>query len=123
MDYLSLDYAIKLHDDIIDVSGGLSGIKDLGQLDSVLTHIRNDDYYPSFVDKLTHLLHSLIKFHVFNDGNKRTALLLSVHFMNFNHYTVYVDGFIQTMESVVIDVASGKIDKEELKIIIQGLLV
>lgn len=70
MKYFDIELVIEIHDIIIDQSGGLPGIKDEGQLESVLCHIQNDIYYPTFIDKLTHLVHSIIMFHMFNDGNK-----------------------------------------------------
>ena len=42
--YFPIEYAIKEHDKIIEISGGLSGIKDLGNIQSPLEHIQNDDY-------------------------------------------------------------------------------
>mgnify|MGYP006874849085 CR=1 FL=1 len=42
--------------------GGAEGILDFGKIESVLTHIQNDDYYPTFVDKLTHLFFCVCKF-------------------------------------------------------------
>ena len=54
--YLTLDQAIEIHKKTVEVSGGgSSGHLELGKLDSVLEHIQNDDYYPTFEDKLTHL--------------------------------------------------------------------
>ena len=51
--YLTLDEAVKIHRATIEKSGGGDiGDLDLGRLDSVLTHIQNDDYYPTFIDKL-----------------------------------------------------------------------
>jgi death on curing protein len=45
-----------IHWKTVEVSGGGDdGILDIGKLESVLDHIQNDDYYPVFVDKLTHL--------------------------------------------------------------------
>ncbi|KLN95175.1 type II toxin-antitoxin system death-on-curing family toxin [Enterococcus cecorum] len=121
-EYIDLEYAIKIHDLIIDEIGGLKGIKDSGQLESVLEHIQNDLYYPTFADKLTHLMYSIVQFHMFLDGNKRSALLLGTYFMNINHYSYYIDIFNERMENVVVDVASGKISKEQLKEIIVELL-
>ena len=72
MEYIELEYAIKVHDLIIKKVGGLDGIKDIGQLESVLEHIQNDLYYPTFADKMTHLIYSIVQFHMFLDGNKRT---------------------------------------------------
>jgi death on curing protein len=67
--YFDVDHAIQVHDWIIEKSGGMSGINNPGQLESSLTHLQNDDYYPDFVDKLTYLVFALVKFHVFSDGN------------------------------------------------------
>ena len=33
--------------------GGNIGILDIGKVEAVLEHIQNDDYYPTFIDKLT----------------------------------------------------------------------
>lgn len=66
--YFDLAHAIRVHDQIIELSGGLPGTKDAGQIDSVLEHIQNDDYYPDLQDKLTHLVFAVAKFHCFNDG-------------------------------------------------------
>ena len=122
MNYIDIEYAIKVHDMIIEKSGGMSGSKDLGQLESVLTHIQNDIYYPSFEDKLTHLIFSLIQFHMFNDGNKRTSISLGLYFMNLNHYTYADDKFIVSMEDTVVQIAEGKLSKEELNKLLIDIL-
>lgn len=72
MIYLSLEDSLKIHDTIIEEMQGLSGYNktNLGYLDSALEHIKNDDFYPNFVDKLTHIMFSCIKFHPFNDEIK-----------------------------------------------------
>ncbi len=54
--YLSLEQAVEVHRKTVEVSGGgAMGYLDLGKLESVLQHMQNDDYYPTFEDKLTHL--------------------------------------------------------------------
>jgi death on curing protein len=68
--YFDVDHAVQVHDRIIEKSGGMASINNPGQLESSLTHLQNDDYYPEFVDKLTYLIFALVKFHVFSDGNK-----------------------------------------------------
>jgi hypothetical protein len=59
--YFDVDHAVQVHDLIIEKSGGMSGINNPGQLESSLTHLQNDDYYPEFVDKLTYLIFALVK--------------------------------------------------------------
>ena len=54
--YITLDQAKDIHRKTIQYSGGGTYEHfDLGRLDSVLQHIQNDDYYPTFEDKITHL--------------------------------------------------------------------
>ncbi|QTJ54199.1 type II toxin-antitoxin system death-on-curing family toxin [Dolosigranulum pigrum] len=117
-----MELVIEIHDIIIDQSGGLPGIKDKGQLESVLCHIQNDIYYPTFIDKLTHLVHSIIMFHMFNDGNKRTSIALGAHFLNINYYVYCTDSFLKFMEDIVVQVADNQIDKQELKQIITEII-
>ena len=51
--YFDLDTALHEQQLIIDRSGGLDGLREIGLLESVLEHIQNDFYYPEFEDKLT----------------------------------------------------------------------
>jgi death on curing protein len=120
--YFSAEYAIEVHDNIIRVSGGLLGIRDRGLLESSLEHIKNDFYYPSLEDKLTHLLYSINKNHCFNDGNKRASLALSAYFLLINGLGILIKKFIIEMENIVVDVADNKIDKDLLFEIIESLL-
>lgn len=54
--YLTLEQAERIHERTIQYSGGGTYEHfDLGRLDSVLHNIQNDDYYPTFEEKLTHL--------------------------------------------------------------------
>jgi death on curing protein len=74
--YFNIEYAVEVHDWIIEKSGGSPGINNLGLLESPLQHIQNDGYYPEFHHKLTHLVFSINKSHVFTDGNKRSSIAL-----------------------------------------------
>ena len=72
--YLSIETVLDAHNRILDQYGGLHGVYNIGLLESVLQHIQYDTYYPTSLDKLSHLFFDIIKFHCFNDGNKRTAV-------------------------------------------------
>ncbi|PAF44194.1 death-on-curing protein [Helicobacter sp. 11S02629-2] len=125
MRYLSLKEVLDLHDVVLDKQVGLKGYnpKQLAYLESALIHIQNDTYYPSLIDKLTHLMFSCIKFHPFNDGNKRTSLLLGMSFLRINGVDKpHLKPFALKMENVVIDVASGKINKVALNETIESIL-
>ena len=121
--YINIDQAIETHRLTVQVSGGgLLSVIDTGKLESVLAHIQNDDYYPSFVDKLTHLVFSANKFHCFSDGNKRISISLGAQFLLLNGYVFIARRFIQEMENISYHVAAGKIDKDFLKEIITSII-
>jgi len=120
--YADIKRAIHIHDKILELSGGRHGIKSQGELESVLHHIGNDDYYPEFEDKLTHLVFAVNKGHCFDDGNKRTSIGLGAFFLLANGLDAFVDKFIIEMENIAVAVADNVIDKELLREIIGSLL-
>lgn len=120
--YFTTKYAIERHDKIIEISGGLGGIKNIGDLESPLEHIKNDDYYPQIEDKVTHLFFSINKNHSFNDGNKRSSIVLAAFFLEINGYDYMVFKFITEMENIAVHVADNRIDKELLFEIISSLI-
>jgi len=121
--YPTMDLAVKIHRKTVEVSGGGTlGHLDLGQLESVLEHIKNDDYYPTFEQKLTHLFFSTNKFHCFQDGNKRIAISLGAQFLLLNGYLFVVRRFIREMENISYHVAAGSIDKDLLHEIVCAVI-
>jgi len=120
--YIHANRAVRAHDAIIDISGGLLGIKDIGQLESILEHIQNDDYYPEFEDKLAHLVFAVNKGHCFNDGNKRTSIALGAFFLTMNGLEVFADKFIIEMENIAVAVADNIIDKDLLIKVVYSIL-
>lgn len=121
--YFDIYHAIKEHNKIIALSGGLVGILEEGKLDSVLSHIKNDDYYPSFEYKLTHLVFSIAMSHAFVDGNKRSSIALGAYFLEINGYGAIINQFIAEMENIVLWVAKKFIDKEMLFAIVSCLVI
>ena len=113
--YFGVTQAVDAHDLIIDRSGGLEGLREIGLLASVLDHIQNDLYYPSFEDKLTHLIFSVNKLHAFNDGNKRASLYLGAYFMELNGYDYCIERFWFEFENYAVSLAEGRISKELLQ--------
>lgn len=120
--YFDSDLVQVLHDEVIKQSGGKTGILNLGLLDSVLEHIKNDLYYPEIADKATHLFYGINKNHCFNDGNKRTSIIVTACFLDLNGYAPLVDRFIKEFENITVHVAENKISKELLHQIICSFL-
>ena len=121
--YLTIEQAIEVHHKTVEVSGGgAMGQLDLGKLESVLAHIQNDDYYPGFAEKLTHLFFGACKFHCFEDGNKRIAISLCAQMLLLNGYLYCAGRFIREMENISYHVAAGNIGKELLGEIMKAFL-
>jgi len=114
---------INIHKKTIAVSGGgADGIINIGSLYAALEHIQNDLYYPSFIDKLTHLFFAANKSHCFQDGNKRIAISLGSIFLLKNGYLEAAQRFLYKMETISYHLAAGRIDKDFLREIIDSLV-
>lgn len=121
--YITLEQAKDIHEKTIKYSGGGAlGHFDLGRLESVLMNIQNDDYYPAFVDKITHLFYCTCEFHCFQDGNKRLAITLSAYFLLLNGYMAVAKNFFTVTENISYQVAAGKISKELLHRIMTAIM-
>ncbi len=121
--YPDIEQAIAVHKLTVKVSGGgADGVLDAGRLESVLQHIQNDDYYPTFEEKLTHLVFSANQFHCFQDGNKRISISLGAQFLLLNGYLYCSQKFIQEMENISYHVAAGRINKDLLSEIICSII-
>jgi death-on-curing protein len=113
--YPTFDQVKQVYDKTIEKSGGgLSGIRDEGGILATLEFVRNDDYYPSFTDKLSYLVYGFCHGHYFLDGNKRIALTIGVFFLLQNGYYCAAQNFMEKVEAIIYHVASGKVDRELL---------
>ena len=121
--YITIEQAKVIHAKTIEYSGGGTYEHfDLGRLESVLQNIQNDDYYPTFVDKLTHSFFCTCEFHCFADGNKRLAITLSAQFLLFNGYMAVAKDFFSITENISYQVAAGKINKDLLHRIMTAIM-
>lgn len=85
--WISAAIAIAIHDEAIYEFGGLAGIRDPGPLESALDQPRNLFAYEpraSVFQLAATLCVGIAKNHPFNDGNKRTALLVTRAFLYLN---------------------------------------
>jgi death-on-curing protein len=123
--YITKDEALHIHDSTIALSGGGDyGQINVGYLLSALDHIQNDDYYPTFEEKLVHLIWSVNKNHSFSDGNKRLSITLGLQFLNQNGYLYCIPRFLTEMENISYHLAKGHdiISKELLTDLIHSIL-
>lgn len=121
--YISKEQAIEVHKKTIEYSGGGNyGILNIGFLYSALEHIQNDDYYPTFEEKLVHLIWSINRNHSFSDGNKRLSITLGAQFLLLNGYMFCVKRFMIEMENISYHLAAGRIEKDLLYKLVHSFL-
>lgn len=121
--YISKEQAIEIHRKTIEYSGGGNyDILNIGFLYSALEHIQNDDYYPTFEEKLVHLIWSINRNHSFSDGNKRLSITLGAQFLLLNGYMFCVKRFMIEMENISYHLAAGRIEKDLLHKLVHSFL-
>lgn len=90
MKYLSLDDVYAIHVRMIAIGGGRGDIHDFTLLHSAVERPKvtfgGQELYPTIWKKAAALLHSLVKNHPFDDGNKRTAYYSTKRFLFLNGY-------------------------------------
>jgi death-on-curing protein len=112
--YLTLIEVLELHRKILEQSGGASGIRDMGLLESAIAQPRmtfgGEDLYPSLLEKAAALGFSIILNHPFIDGNKRTGHAAKETFLVLNG--LEINASVDEQERVVLAIASGELRRE-----------
>jgi len=106
----------ELHKVLIQKFGGITGIRDIGGLQSALSRpfqtFNNVDLYPSVLEKAAALIESILNNHPFIDGNKRTGYVLTLLFLMSSGYDINASQ--DSKYQFVTDIASGKMKFEEI---------
>jgi len=113
MRYLTISEVLEIHDRLIRQSGGASGLRDLGALESSVAQPRmtfdGEDLYPTISEKASALGFSLIQNHPFVDGNKRTGHAAAEIFLVMNGYQI--NAHVDEQENVILLVVAGEIGR------------
>jgi death-on-curing protein len=123
--FLTLDEAIDVHMDLVSRYGGHPGIRDTDLLLSALA-MPQASFGGEFLHRDIFEAAAAYAFHICNnrpfvDGNKRTALTCGLVFLELNAIeTRDPDG---TLYAAMIDVASGRLGKQQLADIFRTLSV
>ena len=114
MRWLQLAEVLELYLRLIDQSGGMAGIRDLGLLEASLAQPRQTfggiDLYPELIEKAAALGFSLIQNHPFVDGNKRIGHAAIEITMVLNGVELVAS--VDSAEAVVLAVAMGELNRE-----------
>jgi len=116
MRYLSLGEIVDLHQALLDQTGGATGVRDLGGLESALAQPRatfgRTDLHPTVVQKAAALGFSMTLNHPFVDGNKRVAHAAMEVFLLLNGQELV--GTVDEQERLMLNLADGQVTREQL---------
>lgn len=112
MRYLSAEEILVLHSEIIDATGGLHGVRDIGLLAAIAEKPRaafgGADLYPDLFTKAAIYLESVVNYHVFLDGNKRTGLIVCARSLFSNGHDLVASNL--AVEKFVLSIAMKKLE-------------
>ena len=115
MRYLSISETLELHERLIASSGGATGIRDLGALESAVSQphasFGGQDLYPDVVAKAAALCFSLVMNHPFVDGNKRVGHAAMETFLLLNGFEINSE--VDEQEKIVLSLAAGQFDRND----------
>ena len=116
MKTLSKRQILLLHKQLIAATGGSSGLRDEGLLESALAapfqSFAGVEVYPSVQQKAARLGYGLVKNHPFVDGNKRIGAHTMLVFLALNG--IELEHTQEELVEIILRVASDKADCKDL---------
>ncbi len=116
--WIRKDAVLAMHDRQLAEHGGGPGVRDEGLLESALMKPQNLFLYSEsevdYARLAASYAYGIATNHPFIDGNKRTALVVSLTFLYAHGYIF--NGSYQDEYNIFIKVASGEMSEEELAV-------
>jgi death-on-curing protein len=114
---ITIEIAIELHNDLIDLFGGSKGVRDKSGLEAAVARpymtFDQQELYPSAFEKAAAILESLIINHPFIDGNKRIAYtLMQLILLDYGFHLAVTEN---EQYDFVIAASTGQIRFDEIK--------
>jgi death-on-curing protein len=107
--YLSIEDVLRVHLAVLAASGGIDGVRDRRGLETAVMQpqsgFADDLFYPTLSTCAAAYLHFISRNHAFLDGNKRTAWIAALLFLDRNGYVVREHADV--VEPFVVSVAVG----------------
>jgi death-on-curing protein len=116
MQYLTVEEIVAIHDRTLEETPGSFGVRDENLLRSIAerpkTSFGGEERFPTLFLKAAVYLESLATYHVFVDGNKRTAITVVGVFLHINAYELELD--IEKTEEFILAAAQKQISLVEI---------
>ena len=115
MRYLSISEILELHERLLASSGGATGIRDLGALESSVNQpyaaFGGEELYPDVVTKAASLCFSFVMNHPFVDGNKRVGHAAMETFLVLNGHKINAN--VDEQERIILSMAAGELVRDD----------
>jgi death-on-curing protein len=112
MNILSIEQLLQIHALVIGVTGGSTGLRDLGRLEAAIAtqtqNVFGEELYPTVIEKTAAIIRGIIADHPFVDGNKRTGMLTGLTLLETNN--VRFTAQIGEIENFAVKIATHKLD-------------
>lgn len=116
--WLTVSEVIRVHDRMILTFGGELGVLDEGKIASALDRARHSvvygtDPFPTILHKAASIMHDVLVYHPFADGQKRTGLSSAFIFLGLNGYSLWSRDPVDEVH-FAIAVAKGEHEVDEI---------
>jgi death-on-curing protein len=117
MRYLTAEEILAIHDRIVEQIGGSLGVRDENLLHSLAERPKasfgGTEQFPTLFLKAATYLEAIATYHVFVDGNKRTAIAATGVFLRANGYEI-VSLSTEEAEEFILEAAQRQKTLEEI---------
>ena len=115
MIWVTADDVILIHSRIIQVTGGIEGLRDRAGLEAAiaapLQSFGGEDLFPSDIEKIARIGFGLASNHAFLDGNKRIGAMMTQLLLEWNGYQLRLkQGELADMFIAIADGTSNEQD-------------
>lgn len=122
-EFLSLEDVLLIHDEQLEAYGGIQGIRDKGLLESAVMTAQAS-FGGEYLHQTLFEMVAAYAFHIaenqpFLDGNKRTALVSALVFLDINGFVVLDEEM--KLYDAMIAIANKQMDKYDLAELLENL--
>jgi len=116
MKTLTVAEIVKMHKMLIESTGGASGMRNYGLLESAVWGCYQSfgglDLYPSVAEKAARMAYAISKNHPFIDGNKRVSVIAMLSVLRMNG--IYLSFTQQELITLGLGIADGSLGYDDI---------
>jgi death-on-curing protein len=118
MRWLEPNQVLRVHDEMIAEFGGEPGLLDKGKVDTAIERAKHSvvmgkDVFPTILHKAASIMHQILLYHPFLDGQKRTGISSAFIFLGLNGYLMWSRD-VRDEVHFAIRVAKGDFEVEDV---------